>query len=140
MNLNELCRKNGIDEGLVKLLSVFDRRLDEIDARAENIEKQLKPLYQAIILNSPNLRAELAERVLKILGYTGVPPTPAQTPSGGPVPPIDDAPPSVLAFNCQMCEQRTHEPKNIRVGGHHDFIACPQCAGKLSASIAALLS
>lgn len=140
----EIYKKNGIkptdNDRLVKLLEGFDARLDALNARAETIEHQLEPLYKAIILNSPNLREELAKRVLKMIGVdgaNGVPPTTAQTPSGGPVR-SDTA--TVLAFNCRMCTNLTNDAKRVKIDGHHDIFACPRCAGKLSDIVSALLS
>jgi hypothetical protein len=144
MDLTELYKKNGLDPtrtaGLSKLMEIFDTRLDALEGRAESIEAQLKPLYQAIILNSPNLREEVAKRVLKMIGVDGphgVPPIP----SGGPAPasPTPEQP-SVLTFKCRICTTLTDDAKRVRVDGHHDIFVCPHCAGKLSDIVSALLS
>lgn len=148
----DIYKKNGINTSdhnrFVKLLEGFDARLDALDSRAENIEKQLEPMYKAVILNSPQMRDEVVKRVFEHLGYRGTPPTAAQQPMNAhevtQTPEVGAAPREsakpVLEFECRMCTELTDDAKRVKVGGHHDILVCPRCAGKLSDIISALLS
>jgi hypothetical protein len=146
----EVYKKNGIkptdNNRFVKLLEGFDARLDALNARAETIEHQLEPLYKAIVLNSPDLRDELAKRVLEYVGTHkdhGMPPTPAQQSMDAPISPggpVRSDTATVLAFNCRMCTNLTNDAKRVKIDGHHDIFACPRCAGKLSDIVSTLLS
>lgn len=174
MTREDLYKKYGVDpagpQSLYKFLEASDARVERTLTRIDAIEKQLKPLHQAIILNSPNLREELAKRVLKMIGVDGargVPPTAAQQPMNayevthtpeinkpprGPAnaQPLDASErrvsmggpenPSVLAFKCRMCINLTDNARRVKVEGHHDIFVCPQCAGKLSDIVSTLLS